>query len=351
MIPHVFISSTIEDLGHLREAVGQTIDQLGYKPVMSEHGDVAYLSTNSAIGACQQQVKQCHVAIVIVGKRYGSTTPDGTSITELEYATATESDVPVYTLVDRVVLAYKDVYDASPDGKKPNCPGMDEPAKTFQFLRRITGASRNNAILAYSDAGDAVRLVKQQIAQLFGALLEGQFGEVNAGLKDVLSEIKALRRELLAPGAKEPDRRFLKGIRFLLGDRADELRELVAALGAEIDEAVPVACDAATFDEFVSGLKATVVVDEDVTGKGEIFEKHPYVIFVHTPVVRIKELRNGQQRPRYVQISAKWCVTKERQVVMDTEAKAFFDKLYNQLRHQVLWPPPSGGSAGGVGGS
>jgi len=48
MIPNVFVSSTISDFHHLRDAIRDTITELGYHPVMSEYGDIGYLPSVSA---------------------------------------------------------------------------------------------------------------------------------------------------------------------------------------------------------------------------------------------------------------------------------------------------------------
>ena len=42
MIPRVFVSSTIKDLQHVRDAIRELIMELGYQPAMSEHGEVGY---------------------------------------------------------------------------------------------------------------------------------------------------------------------------------------------------------------------------------------------------------------------------------------------------------------------
>ena len=43
MIPNVFVSSTIQDLHHLRDAIREAIVDLAFSPVMSEYGDIGYV--------------------------------------------------------------------------------------------------------------------------------------------------------------------------------------------------------------------------------------------------------------------------------------------------------------------
>ena len=67
MAPTVFISSTIEDLHHVRDAIRETVSELGYQPIMSEHGGVGYMNETAADVACYQTVKECQLMILIIG--------------------------------------------------------------------------------------------------------------------------------------------------------------------------------------------------------------------------------------------------------------------------------------------
>ena len=101
MTPNVFISSTIADLHHLREALRDTVQDLGYNPVLSEFGDIGYLPQTSAEDSCYITMKDCQLAVLIVGKRYGSLSDDGRSVTHNEFLTATATTIfPSATLSD-----------------------------------------------------------------------------------------------------------------------------------------------------------------------------------------------------------------------------------------------------------
>ena len=85
MIPTVFISSTVDDLRHIRDAVRATVEEVGYQPVMSEYGEIGYMGGDAAEDACYRTVPECQLVVLIIGKRYGSAAkndPDKT-ITEL----------------------------------------------------------------------------------------------------------------------------------------------------------------------------------------------------------------------------------------------------------------------------
>ena len=84
MIPNIFISSTIQDLHYLRDAVRDTISDLGYFPIMAEYGDFGFQPTLSVEDSCYNSMKDSHLAIVIIGKRYGSKSSNNLSITHNE---------------------------------------------------------------------------------------------------------------------------------------------------------------------------------------------------------------------------------------------------------------------------
>ena len=86
MIPSVFISSTISGLQHIRETVRSVVEDLGYRPVMSEWSEVDYMSGSTAEASCYKSVGECQIVVLIIGKHYGSASsvdPDK-SVTEYE---------------------------------------------------------------------------------------------------------------------------------------------------------------------------------------------------------------------------------------------------------------------------
>ena len=76
MIPTVFISSTVDDLRHIRDAVRATVEEVGYQPVMSEYGEIGYMGGDAAEDACYRTVPGCQLVVLIIGKRYGSAARD-----------------------------------------------------------------------------------------------------------------------------------------------------------------------------------------------------------------------------------------------------------------------------------
>lgn len=92
----VFISSTYTDLVEERQEVIQALLEMDAIPAGMELFPAANADQWSLI---QGVIAQCDYYIVIVGGRYGSTTAEGISYTEMEYDFAVESGLPVMGFV------------------------------------------------------------------------------------------------------------------------------------------------------------------------------------------------------------------------------------------------------------
>jgi len=189
------VSSTIRDLGHLRDAIRETLVDLGYTPVMSEYGDVGYLPTASAQESCYLALKQSQLAVFIIGKRYGLPAEGGLSVTHAEFRTARDQGVPAIFLVDQQVLNYKQVFDENA-GATINFPGMEQAPDVFGFIKEISGSPVNNGFLPFTHVADARAHLKAQIAHFVGDLLRRRGDPIATEIKDILSEVKTMRHEL-----------------------------------------------------------------------------------------------------------------------------------------------------------
>lgn len=263
MIPNVFVSSTVLDLQHLREAIRDAIEELAYNPVMSEYGDVGYLPAASAEQSCYVTVADCQIAVLIIGKQYGSVSENGLSVTHNEFRQARERRIPVICLVGREVMVLKRVYDANPDGKT-TFPGMDNPKGTFALVEEFLQSPVNNGILEFENASDARGHLKRQLAHFFGELLRRGLDPVKEGMQDVLSEIKSLRLELVKEAPKKEDLAVLKAIRFLLRDENRWYADLVEEKYGVLERGVVELLKHKTFEEFAeaAGMHLEVVPDD-----------------------------------------------------------------------------------------
>ena len=286
MIPSVFVSSTIQDLHHLRDSVRDVIAELGYTPVMSEYGDIGYLPTASATESCYISVRQCQLAVMIIGKRYGSVGEDGISVTHNEFRTTRDQRLPVVCLVDAEVMAFKRVFDANGALDSFRAPGMDAPAQTFAFLHEITTAAVNNGVLSFVNVADARGHLKRQLAHMFGEFLRGQFDPVKAEIKDVLAEIKTLRHELAENRGGKSDDKVLLAMRYLLDEDTDMYRSLIrGVLGRSIDHVITDLIESPTFDAAVERITGspievrTALTDkewQELAAKGSVKREHTF---------------------------------------------------------------------------
>jgi len=151
MIPSIFISSTIADLHYLRDGLRDTVEELAYRPVMSEHGEVGYINPTTAAESCYRAVRQCQMVVLILGRRYGSADAEGFSVTHREYLAAKEDNLPIITFVEPQLLSFKEVYDADPKASLwDSFAGMDNPKQTFALLDDIGRSESYNAILPFT---------------------------------------------------------------------------------------------------------------------------------------------------------------------------------------------------------
>ena len=94
--PKIFISSTIADLPNERKAAFKAVEKAGGFPVMSEY-TIEAQSTDSLI-ACLSKVQESDIYVLILGGRYGWQPKGKESITELEYQTARNSNIPILVI-------------------------------------------------------------------------------------------------------------------------------------------------------------------------------------------------------------------------------------------------------------
>ena len=268
MIPNIFISSTISDLQYLRDAIRDAVVDLRYHPVMSEHGEVGYIRPTTAATACYRTVEQCHMVILIVGKRYGSIGDDGLSVTHKEYLAAKDANIPTITLVEQQVLHYKEVFDASPSSDLWNSfPRMDKPSNTFKLIDDISSSDVFNGLISFTSAVDAKEKLKLQIADFVGERLGDTIAPMSKQIKDVLAEIKTLRNQVAhGPGDAPDTKKYLAATRFLLSDNASEYRKLLEQIFGDIDFAVSKIWSLPEFSQVIeeAGFTCDTVSNEEM---------------------------------------------------------------------------------------
>lgn len=268
MIPSVFVSSTIADLQYLREAIRDAVTEIAYSPVMSEHGGVGYIHEGSAADACYVTMQQCHIAILIIGKRYGSTGSDGLSVTHKEFQSARSHEIPLITFVDADVMSFKKVYEAYRESSTwDRFEYMDNPRKTFQLVDEVTSSQIYNGLIEFRTATEAKTRLKQQLAHFMGDRLVGNVRPIKTDVHEILAEVKSLRNILAhAPGSNNASKAsdpFYISLRFLLEERHNDYTRFMAAVFGDLDVAAHEIQAGTTVSELVEKAGGSVEVVDD----------------------------------------------------------------------------------------
>lgn len=261
MIPNVFISSTIADLHHLRDAIRDVIIEIGYTPIMSDHGDIGYLPTNSAEESCYIALQDCQLAIFIIGKRYGSIGSGGKSVTHNEFQIAQKKHIPVVFLIDQEVLNIQKIYDANSDNHL-SIPGMDSPSQTFGLIKEFSASNVNNGYQSYTDVNSARSHLKNQLAHYVGNMLRRNDPGIRTDLAEVLAEIKTLRQSLPSENRQE-QLQLLRATKYLLIESRDDLLPIVNSLCDGIEKAIPIMLRSETIDMLVEEIGGKVKLVEN----------------------------------------------------------------------------------------
>lgn len=328
MIPNIFVSSTVDDLRYLRDGLREAIEDLAYNAILSEYGGVGYLRQATAADSCVATVQQCQMMVLIVGKRYGSISTDGLSVTHHEMRKARELRIPIITFVESDVLAYKKIYDANRSIPLKDFPGMDNPAMTFQLIDEVINAPFYNGLIQFGTVGDAQKHLKAQIANFVGDALGEVISPIKAEIQDLRSDVKSLL-QTIRPAPDQNATNFLNVMRFLLDDTNAQYRKLLEGLFGNIDVAVAKVIDAPTFDDVIkrSGVNLEVVDPAELKSLIEGSRNAP----VGDPGSTDRMCLNAQ----WGSVWGGYGVFADGRVVMDAKAKKHFDARQQQLRIQL----------------
>ncbi len=183
--PRVFVSSTYYDLKHLRSALEGFIESLGFEPVLSEKGSIAYAPDIALDASCYREIQQADIMVLIVGGRYGSEVSDSErvkskkgddfytrydSITRQEFKTAAESNVPLYVLIERAVYAEYQTFKKNRSSTKVKYAHVDS-ANIFMMVEEVLALPKNNPLFSFDRYHEIEEWLRDQWAGLFQELL------------------------------------------------------------------------------------------------------------------------------------------------------------------------------------
>ena len=181
--PRVFISSTYYDLKHLRSTLENFVESLGFEPILSEKGDIAYSPDAPLDESCYREATTADIFVLIVGGRYGSAasseerTPSREfferyqSITKKEFDAAASRDVPVYILLESSVHSEYQTYVRNRDNEQIAYAHVDS-VNVFRLIDDILAKPRNNPVHTFERFAEIEEWLRQQWAGLFRELLQ-----------------------------------------------------------------------------------------------------------------------------------------------------------------------------------
>ncbi|HEY5027130.1 MAG TPA: DUF4062 domain-containing protein, partial [Candidatus Angelobacter sp.] len=206
--PRVFVSSTFYDLKHVRSSLDLFIESLGFEPVLSEKGDIAFTPDSPLDESCYREAANADIFVLIIGGRYGTEvsgkqkTPNRAfferyeSITKKEYESAIARDIPVYVLVENNVYSEYQTYLRNKDNKDVTYAHVDS-ANVFRLIEDILSRPRNNPTHTFERFADIEAWLREQWSGFFRELLQKQSQQQQlSALGAQVSELRAINETL-----------------------------------------------------------------------------------------------------------------------------------------------------------
>ncbi|MDD3276266.1 MAG: DUF4062 domain-containing protein [Kiritimatiellales bacterium] len=206
--PRVFVSSTYYDLKHVRSSLDLFIESLGFEPVLSEKGNIAYTPDTPLDDSCYREAATADIFVIIIGGRYGTEasskrkTPNRTffdryeSITKKEYESALDRDIPVYVLVESNVYSEYQTYLRNKDNQNITYAHVDS-VNVFRLIEEILSKPRNNPTHTFERFAEIESWLRDQWAGFFRELLQKQSQQQQLStLGAQVSELKAVNETL-----------------------------------------------------------------------------------------------------------------------------------------------------------
>lgn len=206
--PRVFVSSTFYDLKHVRSSLDLFVESLGFEPILSEKGDIAFTPDSPLDESCYREAANADIFVLIIGGRYGTEAsgkqrpPNRAfferyeSITKKEYESALSRDIPVYVLVESTVYSEYQTYLRNKDSKDIAYAHVDS-VNVFRLIEDILAKPRNNPTHTFERFSDIEAWLREQWAGFFRELLQRQSQQQQlSALAGQVSELKATNETL-----------------------------------------------------------------------------------------------------------------------------------------------------------
>lgn len=208
--PRVFVSSTYYDLKHIRNCLKSFIESFGYEAVLFEDGVIPYDHLLPLDQSCYLEITRCHMLVLIIGGRYGSSSSTTESIednescnphksiTVEEYQSARNTDIPIFIFIERNVYSEYRTYRANKGNPNVNYVHVNN-IKVFEFIDQILSQKRNNQVCEFDKFEDISNWLRDQWAGLFAEYLrQQQDKKILSNISDKIDELSQVSGALRA---------------------------------------------------------------------------------------------------------------------------------------------------------
>jgi hypothetical protein len=236
--PRIFISSTYYDFKHIRNALYLFVDTLGFEPILSEKGDIAYAPDRPLDESCYREAESSDLFVLLIGGRYGSEVSGANrnlpatfferyeSITRKEYESAANKDIPTYILIEKGVYSEYQTFLRNKENEGINYVHV-ESINVFRLIEEILSKPRNNPVQTFEKFEEIQDWLRDQWSGLFRELLRRQSQQQQlVGLTTQVSELKEVNETL---------KRYLEAV--LKGADKNEKNQLIENEEKRLEEA------------------------------------------------------------------------------------------------------------------
>ena len=190
----IFISSTCYDLSQSRQDLKDCIIEMGHIPVMSENMDFPINPLESAQENCIEAVKkEADIFVLVIGNRYGYQIESGQSITNLEFLTAVQKGIPIYTFTLKSMIHVLPLWKKNP---KSDFSEYVDDTKVFEFIEDV----RSKRVLwnfEFESAQDIKEILKSQLSILLNESLSERLALKASSADDYLSSLSSKALNIL----------------------------------------------------------------------------------------------------------------------------------------------------------
>jgi len=208
MKPRIFICSTCYDLKFVREDLADFVRVYGYEPILSENGDIGYTPGQDLDKSCYAAAQTADMVILIIGSEYGSAASgekkkefeEYISITRNEFRAAMDAGIPIFTMIDKKVMAEYGIYEENIEEiEKKSLKIKFKITKNLNVFRFIKEIKNSVAlpIQEFEKSADIKGFISKQWADMFKSYLSSLRNEKeNRKIESSVNEMKDLIQKM-----------------------------------------------------------------------------------------------------------------------------------------------------------